>query len=96
MKNLTGRVISTKMQKVATVSVEQSRKHPLYGKIIKRNYKIHAVNKIGAKKGDKVIITEIRPVAKTVNFVIKEILGKETKTEKKAKPAKKTAVKEKK
>ncbi len=76
MKNLTGQVISTKMQKVATVLIEQFRKHPLYGKILKRNFKIHAVNKIGAKTGDRVVITETRPVAKTVNFVIKEILGK--------------------
>jgi len=101
MKNLTGQVISAKMQKVATVLIEQSRVHPLYGKIMRRNYKIHAVNNLEAKEGDKVIITEVRPVAKTVNFVIKEILGKkvqvkEVKTEKKSKPVKKTAVKEKK
>lgn len=76
MKNLSGQVISAKMQKVATVSIDQFRKHPLYGKIMKKNYKIHAVNKIGAVVGDKVIITETRPVAKTVNFVIKEIVRK--------------------
>lgn len=76
MKNLTGQVISTKMQKVATILIEQFRKHPLYGKILKRNFKIHAVNKIGAETGDRVVITETRPVAKTVSFIIKEIVGK--------------------
>lgn len=85
MKNLTGKVISTKMQKVATILIEQFRKHPLYGKILKRNFKIHAVNKIGAETGDRVVITEIRPVAKTVNFVIKEILTKDSKSVEKPK-----------
>lgn len=90
MKNLVGQVISAKMQKVATVIIEQSYQHPLYGKILKRNFKIHAVNKIGAGVGDQVIITEIRPVAKTVNFIIKEILTKDSrKTEAPVKTAEK-------
>ena len=74
MKTLTGKVISAKMSKTATVLVAGYRRHPLYGKILKRNIKIHAANKIGAKANDNVIIKEIRPLAKTVTFEITEII----------------------
>ena len=41
-KTRTGRVISTKMQKTIVVAVEDHVKHPLYGKIVKRTYKLKA------------------------------------------------------
>lgn len=78
MKNLKGQVISTKMQKVATILIGEFYRHPLYRKILRRNFKIHAKNEIGAKMGDLVIITETKPMAKTVNFIIKEILTKDS------------------
>jgi len=93
MKKLTGTIISAKMQNVATVSVERYYKHPKYKKILKRNIKIHAVNKLGAKTGDTVILEEGRKTAKTVSFVIKEILNKNSNTvEKSVKQAEKPKI----
>ncbi len=74
MKNFSGNVVSDKMQKVASVLIERQFRHPIYGKIIKKNKKIHAVNEIGAKTGDLVSIVEVRLVAKTVTFKIDKII----------------------
>lgn len=74
MKNLSGNVISDKMQKVAVVLIERQFRHPMYGKIIKRNKKLHAVNEIGAKTGDLVSLVETKPISKTVSFKIEKIL----------------------
>ncbi len=76
MKTLKGKVISVKMTKTAIVMIVGFWQHPLYGKILKRNIKIHAANKIGAMVDDQVLIKEIKPLAKTVNFEIIEILTK--------------------
>lgn len=81
MKTFQGEVVSTKMKKVAAVWVERSYRHPMYGKILKKGKKIHAVNGLGAKLKDRVLIAEIRPVAKTVHFMIKEIISGQKKVE---------------
>ena len=72
MKIFTGKVISVKMQKTAAVLIERHYRHPLYGKILKRNSKILAANLIGAVVGDLVTVIEVRPIAKNVCFKIKE------------------------
>ena len=41
-KTRTGKVVSNKMQKTIVVAVEDHVKHPLYGKIVKRTYKLKA------------------------------------------------------
>ena len=41
-RELIGKVISDKMQKTIVVAIERSVKHPKYGKIIKRQTKLHA------------------------------------------------------
>lgn len=78
MKIFTGKVVSTKMNKAATVVIERYRKHPLYGKILRRSTKIHVFNNLEAKEGDMVEIVETRPRSKTVNFQIKTILKTES------------------
>ena len=37
-----GKVISNKMDKTIVVAIEENKKHPLYGKIVKRTYKLKA------------------------------------------------------
>jgi len=74
MKTLKGKIISDKMEKTATVLIERKYKHPLYGKILKKNRKIHADNRIGAKIGDVVFIVEVKPISKMKNFMIKEVI----------------------
>jgi small subunit ribosomal protein S17 len=65
-RTLTGRVISDKMNKTITVLVERKVPHPVYGKYVRRSTKIHAHDeKNECKQGDKVMIEECRPIAKT-------------------------------
>ena len=78
-RTFTGTIISGKMQK--TVTVEWEWKHYIrkYERYEKRRSRIKAHNPecIGAKEGDVVKIVECRPLSKTKNFVLVEILGKE-------------------
>lgn len=74
-----GTVISARMQK--TVTVEWERKHFLkkYERYEKRKSKVKAHNpeSVNAKEGDVVKIMECRPISKTKNFIVVEVLGKE-------------------
>lgn len=74
MKNFQGKVVSDKMEKTAVVLVERIFRHPMYGKVLKRNKKIHCRNLIGAKQGDIVKIVQTRLMAKTVSFAVAEIV----------------------
>jgi len=76
MKKFSGVVISDKMQKSAVVVVESSWAHPLYKKIVRHSKKYLVDNQKKAKTGDKVIITECRPLSARKRFVITEILKK--------------------
>ena len=72
---LSGIVISDKMNKTVVVSVSRFVKHPKYGKFYKINkkYKAHD-EKNEYKIGDKVEITETKPISKDKRFrVIKKI-----------------------
>ena len=65
-RTVTGRVISDKMQKTITVLVERKVPHPVYGKYVRRSTKLHAHDEQNeCKQGDKVMIEQCRPVAKT-------------------------------
>jgi len=74
-KQLTGTVISNKMQKTVVVRVERLKEHPKY----KRRFRVHKKYKAHAeigeyKVGDKVIIEECRPISKDKKWrVIKKI-----------------------
>ena len=72
-------VVSAKMQKTATVVWERKhflRKYERYEKR-KSSVKVHNPDCINAHEGNVVKIMECRPLSKTKNFVIVEILGKE-------------------
>lgn len=74
---LIGKVVSDKMDKTITVLVETQRKHPLYGKMVKYSKKYHAHDeKNEAKVGDTVKIVQTRPLAKTVDYELVEVLEK--------------------
>jgi small subunit ribosomal protein S17 len=65
-RQLTGRVVSDKMDKTVTVVVERQVMHPVIGKVVSRNRKYHAHDEANdAKVGDKVVIEECRPISKT-------------------------------
>ena len=72
-----GRVVSNKMQKTVTVLVERQVKHSLYGKYIKRSTKLHAHDEEGkCQEGDMVRVAECRPLSKTKNWRVVEILAR--------------------
>jgi small subunit ribosomal protein S17 len=65
-RQLTGRVVSDKMEKTVTVLVERQVMHPVIGKVVSRTKKYHAHNEGNdAKVGDKVVIEECRPISKS-------------------------------
>lgn len=76
-KTRIGIVASDKMDKTVVVRVESRTRHPLYGKITKssKKYKAHDENN-EAKIGDKVLITETRPLSKEKRWRVVEILEK--------------------
>jgi small subunit ribosomal protein S17 len=60
-RTLTGRVVSSKMQKTITVAVERLVKHDRYGKYVRRTTKLLAHDELGeGREGDLVDITECR------------------------------------
>jgi len=68
-------VTSNKMEKSITVSVERKKKHPMYGKFVKSTKKFHAHDeKNECNIGDTVRIMETRPMSKTKNWRLVEII----------------------
>lgn len=76
-KVFTGVVTSTKMEKTVTVEITNYKKSPLYGKPVKVTKKVHVHDEEGiAGLGDRVKITETRPLSKTKKFRILEVVEK--------------------
>ena len=76
-KERTGVVVSNKMDKTIVVAVERKEKHPLYGKFVKKTTKFVAHDeKNECSEGDMVRIMETRPLSKTKNWRLVEIVEK--------------------
>ena len=76
-KERIGVVVSDKMDKTIVVAVERKEMHPLYGKFVKKTTKFVAQdekNECGI--GDTVRIMETRPLSKTKNWRLVEIVEK--------------------
>ena len=76
-KERIGIVVSNKMEKSIVVAVETKEKHPIYGKFVKKTTKFVAQddkNECGV--GDTVRIMETRPLSKTKNWRLVEIVEK--------------------
>ena len=72
-----GKVVSNKMDKTITVAIEDHVKHPLYGKIVKKTYKLKAHDEENAcKVGDTVKVMETRPLSKDKRWRLVEIVEK--------------------
>ena len=75
LRTVEGRVISNKMDKTVTVLVERQVKHALYGKYIRRSSKLHAHDEDNAcNEGDVVRVTECRPLSKSKNWRVVEVV----------------------
>ena len=76
-KTRVGKVVSNKMDKTIVVAVENHVKHPLYGKIVKKTYKLKAHdenNDCGI--GDTVKVMETRPLSKDKRWRLVNIIEK--------------------
>jgi small subunit ribosomal protein S17 len=76
-KERIGVVTSNKMEKSIVVSVERKVKHPKYGKFVKKTSKFVAHDeKNECSEGDTVLIMETRPLSKSKNWRLVEIVEK--------------------
>ena len=72
-----GRVVSDKRDKTITVAIEENVKHPLYGKIVRRTYKLKAHDENNTCQiGDRVRVMETRPLSKDKRWRLVEIVEK--------------------
>ena len=76
-KTTVGKVVSNKMDKTIVVAIEDSVKHPLYSKIIKRTVKRKAHDENNeCRIGDRVKVMETRPLSKDKRWRLVEIVEK--------------------
>jgi len=74
---VTGKVVSDKMQKTVVVAVERQVRHGVYGKIQRRTSTFVAHNENDeAKKGDTVAIAESRPLSRRKRWVVMQVVAK--------------------
>ena len=74
-RSIIGRVLSDKMDKTVSVAIEHLVKHPVYGKYIRRTTKVLAHDAANeCRPGDRVAISECRPIAKNKSWVLVSIV----------------------
>jgi small subunit ribosomal protein S17 len=74
---ITGVVVSDKMDKTVTVSIERQTRHELYGKSQRRTSKFLAHNENNdVKVGDRVAIVEARPMSRRKRWVVTRVVEK--------------------
>jgi len=73
--SITGRVVSTKMDKTISVSIERLVKHPQYGKYIRRTTKLLAHDENNeCKAGDTVSIAPCRPLSRRKSYTLVRVV----------------------
>lgn len=76
-KIMIGTVTSNKMDKTVVVAVQTSVSHKVYGKTVKRTYKLKAHDKENVCQiGDKVKVMETRPLSKDKRWRVVEVIEK--------------------
>ena len=71
----TGKVTSNKMDKTIVVAVQNNVRHPLYGKTVKKTYKLKAHDENNeCNIGDTVRVMETRPLSKDKRWRLVEIV----------------------
>ncbi|HKX99480.1 MAG TPA: 30S ribosomal protein S17 [Steroidobacteraceae bacterium] len=74
-RTLTGTVVSSKMDKTISVSVERLIKHPTYGKYVRRTTKLLAHDeKNECREGDTVAISECRPLSRNKSWTLVRVI----------------------
>ena len=82
LKERVGTVVSDKMDKTVVVAVENRFPHPIYKKIVSRTsrYKAHDAEN-NCRLGDRVRITETRPMSATKRWAVSAVISHSSKTE---------------
>ncbi len=76
LKERAGTVVSDKMDKTVVVAVENRFPHPIYQKTVSRTKRYKAHDEANAcKVGDRVRITETRPLSRTKRWAVAEVLS---------------------
>jgi small subunit ribosomal protein S17 len=76
-RQMIGTVVSDKMNKTVVVLVERLVKHSLYKKYVRRRARFAAHDENNASRvGDKVLITQSRPLSKTKKWRVSKIIEK--------------------
>ena len=76
-KEITGVIVSDKMDKSVVVSVERQVRHDVYGKTQRRTSKFVAHNEANdAKVGDRVAIVETRPLSRRKRWIVTRVVEK--------------------
>jgi len=76
-RQMIGTVVSNKADKTVTVLVERLVKHQMYHKYVRRRTKFGAHDgRNDCRMGDRVLITESRPLSKTKRWRVSEIVEK--------------------
>ena len=76
-KVMVGTVKSNKMDKTVVVAVETNVSHGVYGKTVKRTYKLKAHDEENVCQiGDKVKVMETRPLSKDKRWRVVEVVEK--------------------
>ena len=74
---ITGVVVSNKMEKTVTVSIERQTRHELYGKTQRRTSKFLAHSEHAEiQVGDRVAIVEARPMSRRKRWVVTRVIEK--------------------
>ena len=74
-KERVGTVVSDKMDKTVVVAVENRFPHPIYQNTVSRTKRYKAHDEANAcKVGDRVRITETRPLSRTKRWAVAEVL----------------------
>jgi len=76
-RRLTGRVVSSKMNKTIVIAVDVSKRHRLYDKVVHETRKFYAHDEENlAKEGDLVQIVESRPLSKLKRWALEAVVEK--------------------
>ena len=76
-KVMIGTVTSDKMDKTVVVAVQRNVRHKVYGKTVKKTYKLKAHDEENnCQVGDKVKVMETRPLSKDKRWRVVEIVEK--------------------
>lgn len=81
MKIFKGKVVSTKMDKTATVAVDRVVSHPVYKKRYKRTKKYHVHAPVEVEVGQKVRFVACKPYSKMKKWILTEVEGKAVKAD---------------